>query len=235
MELKVGMKFRLKKDVETLCDNIFKGEIGELCQIRDKDKNIIYRFKFERERYLATLNQDPSEYFDYVKKDNQDEINKKTDPIVESVITKYLNRSKVGIEKYGTTLEENNKDNFLNHLQEELFDASLYVEKLMSQQTKTKFEELDRKIHHWFLHKDLIHEKNKFQQYTKFQEEAGELASAIIKKDEKARKDAFGDVLVTLLGLSYQTGDNLIECLEIAYNEIKNRKGRTENGTFIKD
>lgn len=227
MELKVGMKVRLKEDVETLRTNIFKGEIGELTDIIDKDKNVTYRFKFERERYFAILNQDPSKYFEQVKE--------KTDPIVESVITKYLNRSKVGIEKYGTTLEENNKDNFLNHLQEELFDASLYVEKLMSQQKKSKFEELDRKIYHWFLDKDLIHEKNKFQQYAKFQEEAGELASAIIKQDEKARKDAFGDVLVTLLGLSYQTGDNLIECLEIAYNEIKNRKGKTENGNFIKD
>ena len=57
----------------------------------------------------------------------------KKDAIVESVVAKYLRRSKVGIDKYGTTLEENNTDNFLLHLQEELMDASLYIEKLMSQ------------------------------------------------------------------------------------------------------
>lgn len=57
----------------------------------------------------------------------------KTDPIVESVIQKYAERSKVGIEKYGTTLEENNHDDFLKHLQEELMDATLYIEKLIKQ------------------------------------------------------------------------------------------------------
>jgi len=56
----------------------------------------------------------------------------KKDAIVESVVAKYLQRSKLGIGKYGTTLEENNTDNFLLHLQEELMDASLYIEKLLS-------------------------------------------------------------------------------------------------------
>ena len=56
----------------------------------------------------------------------------KKDAIVESLINKYQQRSKLGIGKYGTTLEENNTDNFLIHLQEELMDASLYIEKLLS-------------------------------------------------------------------------------------------------------
>ncbi len=53
----------------------------------------------------------------------------KKDAIVESVINKYQQRSKLGISKYGTTLQDNNADNFLIHLQEELMDASLYIEK----------------------------------------------------------------------------------------------------------
>ena len=53
------------------------------------------------------------------------------DKIVENVVNKYLDRSQVGITKYGTTLENNNKDNYLKHLQEELMDATLYLEKLM--------------------------------------------------------------------------------------------------------
>jgi hypothetical protein len=55
-----------------------------------------------------------------------------SDQIVTSVIDKYANRSEVGIAKYGTTLETNNKDNYLKHLQEELMDATLYLEKLMT-------------------------------------------------------------------------------------------------------
>ena len=54
------------------------------------------------------------------------------DKIVENVLNKYISRSNVGITKYGTTLDQNNTDNFLEHLQQELMDASLYLEKLMS-------------------------------------------------------------------------------------------------------
>jgi hypothetical protein len=57
----------------------------------------------------------------------------KKDKIVESVINKFSSRSSIGIKKYGTTLEENNTDDFLNHLQEELMDAILYIEKLKKQ------------------------------------------------------------------------------------------------------
>jgi len=54
------------------------------------------------------------------------------DEIVKQVVDKFQQRSEVGIKKYGTTLEQNNTDDFLNHLQEELMDAILYIEKLKS-------------------------------------------------------------------------------------------------------
>ena len=55
-----------------------------------------------------------------------------SDSIVESVINKYKQRSKLGIEKYGTMLTRTdlNLTDWLNHLQEELMDATLYIEKL---------------------------------------------------------------------------------------------------------
>lgn len=55
------------------------------------------------------------------------------DEIVEQVVGKFQLRSDVGIRKYGTTLEVNNRDNYLKHLQEELMDATLYIQKLMDQ------------------------------------------------------------------------------------------------------
>jgi hypothetical protein len=58
------------------------------------------------------------------------------DNIVKLVLDKYVKRSEVGVKKYGTTLEQNNTDDFLNHLQEELMDAVLYIEKL--KQTKNQ-------------------------------------------------------------------------------------------------
>jgi hypothetical protein len=72
-----------------------------------------------------------NEYFEMEKKD----------AIVESLINKYQQRSKLGISKYGTTLQENNTDNFLIHLQEELMDASLYIEKLISQRNENNYQE----------------------------------------------------------------------------------------------
>ena len=56
----------------------------------------------------------------------------RTDSIVESIVEQFNQRSEVGIKKYGTTLEENNNDDFLQHLKEELMDAVLYIEKLQS-------------------------------------------------------------------------------------------------------
>lgn len=53
------------------------------------------------------------------------------DPIVESVREKFHTRSQVGIMKYGTTLAQNNKDNYFIHLQQELMDATLYIEKML--------------------------------------------------------------------------------------------------------
>jgi hypothetical protein len=58
--------------------------------------------------------------------------NMKEDPIVQQVVDSFQQRSKVGIEKYGTTLAENNTDDFYQHLSEELMDSLLYIQKLKS-------------------------------------------------------------------------------------------------------
>jgi hypothetical protein len=73
------------------------------------------------------------DFNDYIVKDA--EIIKptiKNDPIVSSVMFQLAQRSIVGQSKYGTTLEENNTDDFLEHLKQELMDAILYIEKLQS-------------------------------------------------------------------------------------------------------
>ena len=54
------------------------------------------------------------------------------DPIVESVKKQFDERSELGIKKYGTTLKDNNTDDFLQHLKEELMDAVLYIQKLQT-------------------------------------------------------------------------------------------------------
>jgi len=58
------------------------------------------------------------------------------DPIVIKVLAKYYERSQLGIQKYGRTLDRDdlNLIEWLNHLQEELMDATLYIEKLKQEQ-----------------------------------------------------------------------------------------------------
>lgn len=67
------------------------------------------------------------------------------DLIVENVIDKYIKRSPEGIEKYGTTLQDNDSDlkYWLEHLQEELMDASLYIEKILNGLPDPKGEDSD--------------------------------------------------------------------------------------------
>lgn len=73
----------------------------------------------------------------------QDLINmeKHTDSIVEAVIAKFQQRSEIGINKYGKTLDRTdlNYKDWLNHIQEELMDAILYCERLRKE-SKTEFE-----------------------------------------------------------------------------------------------
>lgn len=54
------------------------------------------------------------------------------DSVVEQVVNNFNERSRVGIEKYGTTLDRDDLTllQWLTHLQEELMDATLYIEKL---------------------------------------------------------------------------------------------------------
>ena len=55
------------------------------------------------------------------------------DKIVEDLKREFDVRSCIGINKYKTTLQDNNSDDFLQHLKEELMDAALYIQKIQSQ------------------------------------------------------------------------------------------------------
>ena len=57
----------------------------------------------------------------------------------------------------------------------------------------------------------------------------------LIARAEAGLKDAIGDTLVTIIVLAHQLDLDVTECLSIAYEEIKNRKGKMVNGTFVKE
>jgi hypothetical protein len=65
------------------------------------------------------------------------------DPVVERVVDKFVGRSDVGYKKYGVTLEEDPSEilEWLNHLQEELMDAVLYLQKAKEKYEASSSEE----------------------------------------------------------------------------------------------
>lgn len=87
----------------------------------------------------------------------------------------------------------------------------------------------------WAAKRGLLDSKNAHAQTLKLLEECGELAGAILKDDFEAKIDAIGDIQVVLIILCHQIGVNYDVALDIAYDEIKGRTGKTVNGTFIKD
>ena len=77
-----------------------------------------------------------TERYKYQNEQKKKKFNGKTDKIVEDLKREFDIRSCVGIDKYKTTLQDNNRDDFLQHLKEELMDAALYIQKLQSNDNK---------------------------------------------------------------------------------------------------
>lgn len=94
--------------------------------------------------------------------------------------------------------------------------------------------ELIAKVEQWSFNKGL-HQAEPKGQFTKVVEEVGEVASALARGNKELLQDGIGDVIVTLIILAQQHGLSLEECLEMAYNEIADRKGKTINGVFVKE
>ena len=69
----------------------------------------------------------------------------------------------------------------------------------------------------------------------KIMEEIGELANGINKGRKEQIIDSIGDVYVVLVILCMQLGLDINDCIKVAYNEIKDRKGEMVNGTFVKE
>ena len=99
----------------------------------------------------------------------------------------------------------------------------------------------ERKVNHfdlirnWAEQRGLYNEGDPKTQTLKLMEEAGEICRAVLKKDEPEIIDGIGDCVVVLTNLAHLCDTSIEECIEAAYNEIKDRKGKMDNGTFKKD
>ena len=86
------------------------------------------------------------------------------------------------------------------------------------------------KSHH---ERNLIDGATDQTQFVKLLEEVGELAGNISR--DRCIKDDIGDIIVVLVNIAERNGLTIEECLECAYNDIKDRKGVMIDGCFVKE
>ena len=95
---------------------------------------------------------------------------------------------------------------------------------------------LDRlvsRVELWHIERNLIDGSTDQAQFVKLIEEAGELAGNIARG--KDLQDDIGDMLVVLINIALRNKYDLYECLEVAWDDIKDRKGKMVDGVFIKE
>ena len=97
------------------------------------------------------------------------------------------------------------------------------------------YAELEMKIVQWAEARKIIPNSTPATQLLKAMSEFGELADATIKDDRLGIIDGVGDVMVCLINFCALQDINLVTCMDIAYDEIKHRKGTLmPNGVFVK-
>ena len=91
------------------------------------------------------------------------------------------------------------------------------------------------RIKQWAADRNLIEGSTPLRQMDKLDEEFLELLFALQGKHTDDIKDAIGDIQVVLCVMCCQLGIDIDECREIAYEQIKDRKGQMVDGVFVKE
>ena len=99
---------------------------------------------------------------------------------------------------------------------------------------KIKMNELTEKIRKWAIDRNL-HTADPNKQMLKLGEEFGELCQGMAKSKPKQIIDSIGDMYVVLTILSMQLNVDIEFCVQVAYDEIKDRKGKIVKGVFVKE
>ena len=115
------------------------------------------------------------------------------------------------------------------------FTKTLVEPKINYNDVKPEYQNIYDLIRLWADERGIYRNGDTKTQYVKLQEEAGELAKAILKDDKVEFVDAIGDMVVVLTNLAALEGLKIEDCVASAYDVIKSRQGSMINGTFVKE
>ena len=121
-----------------------------------------------------------------------------------------------------------------NDIEETFIIPSSLFEKLFLTKEEGKFKELNNKVIQWAKERDIL-KIDPIRESLKTSEELLELQNAIMTNDKEEIIDAIGDITVSLIIQSEMQGLDFTDCLNSAFNVIKNRTGKIINGQFVKD
>jgi NTP pyrophosphatase (non-canonical NTP hydrolase) len=88
-------------------------------------------------------------------------------------------------------------------------------------------------IKQWHHDRNLIEGATDKDQVCKLIQEVGELSDNVCKQQDI--RDDIGDCIVVLINIAERNGYSITECLDVAYNDIKDRKGKMVDGIFVKE
>jgi hypothetical protein len=89
------------------------------------------------------------------------------------------------------------------------------------------------RIRTWHRDRNLIEGSTDKDQFCKLIQECGELSDNMCKG--KDMKDDIGDIMVVLINIMERNGYSMMDCLEQAWIDIKDRKGKMIDGIFVKE
>ena len=134
-----------------------------------------------------------------------------------------------------TSMYNNNRCYVYNKAFARFYDNNNVFAKPTTVKCSKKPLKMFENIRNWAETRGLYDKGNAHTQYVKLQEEAGELAKALLKDDQPEVVDAIGDMVVVLTNLAHLRGVHIESCIAEAYNVINKRTGKMINGTFVKD
>lgn len=98
---------------------------------------------------------------------------------------------------------------------------------------KTTLLSLINDVTIWHYNRNLIKGSSDKDQFHKLVQECAELSDSMCKGNDI--RDDIGDILVVLINIAERNGLTLQECLQVAYDDIKHRKGMMRDGVFVKE